>query len=91
MAYKPRYEITGEWSGYRSSQRRVVHREYTTNKEFADKVKQLGFIRFTDGTTLDLTVREMKKGERRQSEILAYWELIRECIAKGKRSVSELD
>lgn len=90
MSYKPRYEITGEWSGYRSSQRRIAHREYTRNKEFAEKVKELGFIRFTDGTMLYLTVREMGKGERKQPEKPAFRALIRECIEKRKRSVADL-
>ncbi len=87
---KPRYEIIGEWSGYRPSQRRVVHREYTTDSEFADKVKKLGFIVYTDRTTLDLTVREMEFGERKKPTIPEYTKLIRECILKGTHYVDKL-
>jgi hypothetical protein len=84
------YEITGEWSGYRSSQSRIVHREYTKNKAFAEKVRELRSIRYTDGTFLDLDVRQMEYRERKQKEIPGYTSLIRDCIAKGVNSVEEL-
>lgn len=86
----PRYEITGEWSGYHSHQRRVCHREYTTDKEFADKVRDLGFIRYTDGTTLDIRMRQLRKGERRQPEVRGYSSLIRDCVKHDTNSVADL-
>lgn len=85
-----RYVIEGVWGGYTASQSRVVHREYTTNKEFAEKVKNLGCIRFTDNTLLYLNVREMKYRERKERDILGYKELIRNCLKQGVNSVAEL-
>ncbi len=86
----PRYEITGNWSGYRPSQQRAVHREYTTNEEFANKVGSLGVIVFTDNTVLWLKVRKMRPYERKQPLMLGYRTLIRDCIHYGVKSVSEL-
>lgn len=88
---KPRYEITGEWSGYNSKQRRIVHREYVKNKDFAEKVKALGFVSYSDGTTLNLKVRQMSYGERKQSTINGYGSLIRSCIAKDTNDVSKIN
>ena len=87
-----RWEITGEWSGYWSEQCRVVHREYTTIRRFAEKVRSIpgGFIQYTDGTTLSVRVREMKPGERREKETLSYKSLIRDCADKGCNSVEAL-
>jgi hypothetical protein len=87
---KPRYEITGTWSGYSSGQRRVVHREYTTDKKFADNVKELGSIRYSDGTWLDLSVRQMEYREKKQQVMLSYYDLIRKCILKGVSDVKDL-
>lgn len=81
--------IEGEWSGYRSSQRRVVHREYSSSATFIQQVRSLGFIRFTDGTTLDLSVSEAPR-RARQPEIKGYTSLIRDCIAAGVKSVDAL-
>ena len=85
-----RYEINGEWDGYYSHQRRIVHREYTTNKDFAAKVEKLGFIQYTDNTTLRLTVREMEKGERKQKELRTYTQLIIKCTAQDENYVANL-
>lgn len=82
------YEIVGFWSGYTSSQRSLQHREYTSDKEFADKVRALGFIRYTDGTTLDLRVREVS--EKNEKEKHGYSDLIRSCVRHGVASVADL-
>lgn len=87
---KKRYEITGEWSGYNSSQRRIVHRECTTNKAFVEKIKELGRIYYTDGTSLVLRVRELAYRERKQKDIKTYSSLIGKCIAQGTNRVAEL-
>ena len=81
-----RYLLEGEWSGYRSSQRRICHRAIVRNPE---PFKNLTFIRFTDGTTLDLSIRPCKPRER-VSEINGYGDLIQKCIDKGVSSVDEL-
>jgi hypothetical protein len=87
---KSRYEITGEWSGYRSGQQRIVHREYTADKKYVDKIKNLGFICYTDGTTLNLKIRTMKTGERKQNTIDSYSRLIRDCIDANTNNVVDL-
>jgi hypothetical protein len=84
-----RYIIEGEWTGYNPSQRRVVHREVTTRKDYADAVKKLGSILYSDGTSLILSVREAIFREK-IVENLQYRELIRECIARGVRAVAQL-
>lgn len=81
--------IEGEWSGYTSSQRRVVHRVYERSKDFADKVQKLGSIIYTDGTALYLSVKP-HRGRKVEREIHGYDSLIRDCIAKGVNRVALL-
>lgn len=83
---KKRFILEGEWSGYRSEQRRVCHRTVITNK---DDFNNLTSIAFTDGTTLDLTVRPCLPRER-VKQIHGYDSLISKCIAHGVSSVKEL-
>jgi len=87
---KKRYEITGEWSGYNSSQRRIAHREYTTNKAFVDKVNALGSIEYTDGTSLRLSTRQLVYKEKKQKEIKSYSDLIRKCVTQDEHQVAQL-
>ena len=82
------YEIVGEWSGYSSSQRSVQHREYTSDKEFAEKVKALRSILYTDGTTLDLFVFDVDAQTKPQK--LGYTDLIRDCVRHNVNSVRAL-
>jgi len=66
--------LEGTWSGYTSSQSRVVHR--TVER------RSTGFpncIVYSDGTRLFLSVRPAKPRERVQ-EIHGYDELIRKCV-----------
>lgn len=84
-----RYVIEGEWSGYQSSQQRVVHRHVTKNDRLADWVRKTYGIQYTDGTTLALSVRLCKPRERVE-ETPAYLELIEKCFRKGVSSVAEL-
>lgn len=76
-----RYVLEGEWSGYRSSQRRVVHREVISEEI------PLSCIRYSDGTTLDITVRPAKPRERVQ-KIGGYTKLVREAMALNKSYVT---
>lgn len=73
----PRYVIEGTWSGYRPGQQRVVHREAITDR---DRFCSLSSIIFSDGTTLNITIRECKHRER-VKPILAYSTLIRDAAA----------
>lgn len=85
-----RYVLEGEWSGYTSSQQRVVHRE-VVSKKLADQAKQLHNIVYTDGTSLYVRVREAKPREQIQHIDHAYGSLIREAIAKGGSRVLVAD
>ena len=79
-----RYVLEGEWSGYRSSQRRVAHREVT---KYPKRYGTLKTIRYTDGTTLDLSLRPCKPREK-VVQILGYCELIEKAVAKNKSFVT---
>jgi len=81
-----RYVLEGEWSGYRSGQRKVVHRVVITRP---DKYKHLTWIQYTDGTTLTLSVRECTPRERVQ-EIRGYSRLIEDCLRHGVNRVDDL-
>ncbi len=77
MAIPKRYVLEGTWSGYNSGQRRLVHRQVFR------KPVNLTCIRYTDGTTLDITVRSAKKSER-VKEIHGYTSLIRDALELKK-------
>ncbi len=86
-----RFIIEGEWSGYTSAQRRVVHRkvygsERKMLKAWAEKTYG---IRYSDGTMLVLSVRDCKPRERVQ-QIDGYTSLINDCFYKGVDSVEAL-
>lgn len=76
-----RYVLEGEWSGYTSAQRRVVHCEIVPKRR-VEALRKLRLIRYTDGTTLIVTVREAKRGERIK-EVKSYSSLIREAESAG--------
>jgi hypothetical protein len=78
----PRYILEGEWSGYTSSQQRIVHRETIGRARF-ERLKALHKIVYTDGTALYVTVREAQPGERVMVRD-SYGALIREAEASGK-------
>lgn len=77
-----RYVLEGEWSGYTSAQRRVVHREVVTNEKRAERLRQMHGIRYTDGTMLMLSLREAKPREV-VHEVRGYTSLIREAERAG--------
>lgn len=80
------HTIEGTWTGYTSSQRRVVHREHTRSESRIEAVRKLGSIAYTDGTRLLLHVSEGKRGKPKDG----YGSLIRDCIAQGVNTVAEL-
>lgn len=80
-----RYVLEGEWTGYSSAQRRVVHREVVSGKR-AERLKSLRAIVYTDGTSLLLWVREAKPREKVET-INGYGSLIRKAEALGKSRV----
>lgn len=86
-----RFIIEGEWSGYMSGQRRIVHRtvhtrSYKKLREWAEKTHA---ISYTDGTCLMLTVRDCKPREKVQ-QIHGYDSLIRDCAHCGVSAVINL-
>ena len=86
-----RFVIEGEWSGYRSSQQRVVHRTVHKGswKKLREWAEQTYAIRYTDGTALCLTVRDCKPRERVQ-EIHGYDRLIKDCCHYNVSAVADL-
>jgi hypothetical protein len=80
-----RYVIEGTWSGYHSGQRRVAHREVIA--ESRAKKFVLTCIRYTDGTTLDITLRPAEYREK-VKEISGYRSLIRDAEMLGKSYVT---
>lgn len=75
-----RFIIEGEWTGYRSSQQKVVHRQVYPGgrKKLRAWAEKTHGILYTDGTKLLLTVRDCKPRERVQ-EIRGYTSLIEDC------------
>lgn len=76
-----RYVLEGEWTGYVSSQQRVVHREVVTKRR-ADNLKKLHKIVYTDGTSLLVRVREAEYREKVR-EVHSYDALIRKAEKSG--------
>lgn len=88
---RTRFIIEGEWSGYRSSQQRIVHRTvhapaYKKLREWAERTHA---ITYTDGTSLFIRVRDCKPRER-VKEIHGYDSLIRDCAFHNVDSVAAL-
>jgi hypothetical protein len=87
-----RFVIEGTWSGYQSSQRRVVHRTVHDSHRHAylrDFVAKTQAIHYTDNTALFLTVLGCKPYER-VKEIHGYDKLIADCARHGVVSVAAL-
>ena len=72
MSTQKRYVIEGEWSGYTSNQRRICHRTITTRP---NRYRQIRSFRFTDGTSMTITIRPCLYRERVQL-LNGYTELI---------------
>lgn len=84
-----RYVLEGEWTGYRSSQQRVVHRE-VVNARVAAQLRGLHKIVYTDGTSLLIHVREAEYREKVQT-IHQYNDLIRDALKHGGSVVMVAD
>jgi hypothetical protein len=85
---KKRFVVECIWSGYRSEQRRPCHRT-VHSKSYADSLRKISAIRFTDGTTMDIIVRPANFREK-VHEIHGYDNLLRAAIGKeGFVSVDE--
>lgn len=85
-----RYILEGKWSGYCSSQQRVVHRTVISErraKQIGDA--QLTGILYTDGTWLHLCCRPAKPRER-VDVMDSYSSLIDKCLRYGVSSVAAL-
>lgn len=83
-----RYVLEGEWTGYSSSQQRVVHREVIGAKRA--EVFKLTTILYTDGTRLLLRARPCEPRERVQT-IQGYTSLIWQAERTGKTFVRVAD
>lgn len=84
-----RFVIEGTWSGYTSSQSRVVHRQVYSDKKLRAWAEKTSGIRYTDGTMLFLSVRDCKPRERVE-EKKGYTRLINDCFRQGVSSVADL-
>ena len=86
-----RFVIEGTWSGYSSSQERVVHRTVhgSSWKKLRAWAEKTHAIRYSDGTCLYLTVRDCKPRERVQ-QVMGYSQLIEECAYHDVSSVDAL-
>lgn len=84
-----RYVIEGEWSGYRSSQQRVVHRVVTTRRDLVEWCDRTHGIVYTDVTMLYLTVRPALPREK-VKQIHGYDSLISDCVHHDVSSVAKL-
>ena len=86
-----RFVLEGMWRGYRSSQDQVVHREVVdgSRKKFLEWARKTFCIRYTDGTTLELSVRPCVPRERVAVK-KGYTSLIYECFHYNVGSVDAL-
>lgn len=88
MTRSERFIVEGEWSGYTSAQRHVVHRTVHYGNDRA-RYEALTAIRYTDGTSLLLTVRLAKRGEQ-VVQVHGYDKLIADCLKHNVTSVHDL-
>lgn len=86
-----RFIIEGTWLGYRSSQDRVVHRTVHngSQKKLRAWAEKTFAIHYTDGTRLQLAVRDCRPRERVE-EIRGYTKLIDDCSYHDVNSVEAL-
>ena len=84
--------IEGTWSGYRSNQQRVYHREYTHDLNRVEAIRSLGSIGYTDNTWLYLSVSDVtgQHWRKRPPAINGYRSLIDKCLQEKKHMVADL-
>jgi hypothetical protein len=87
-----RFVIEGTWVGYRRQQDRVVHRTVHTadEKKLRAWAESTHAIRYSDGTSLLIAVRDCKPRERVQQQN-SYGRLIRDCAYYNVTSVDALE
>ena len=85
-----RFVIEGTWSGYISSQCKVVHRTVISEKKVREiKEQKLTGILYSDNTWLTLQVREALPREKVQ-KMDSYTSLIDKCLREKKYKVEDL-
>ena len=79
-----RYVVEATWSGYHSGQARVCHRVIfkAAFKKTLEAYRNLDYVRFTDNTSMAITVRPLLPREK-VSEIHGYDSLLDKIIRKG--------
>jgi|HubBroStandDraft_4_1064222.scaffolds.fasta_scaffold39605_6 hypothetical protein len=85
-----RWILEGEWTGYTSAQRHVVHVQvFKGRPDLRAWLERNRAIRYTDGTSLILRVRDAKPREK-VVEVVSYYSLIIDCFRHNVRSVDAL-
>lgn len=72
--------IIGEWSGYRSSQRRVVHTSLAPKNTQSG---HLGMIKYSDNTTMDTVVKAYPLQEildQKREQLTSYTDAVRRML-----------
>jgi len=83
-----RFVIEGEWSGYTSAQRRVVHRTvHSSSPRLRKWCDTHGLCVFSDGTTLHVTARDCTPRER-VKVINAYTSLILDAVFSTEKEAA---
>lgn len=85
-----RWLLEGEWSGYRSGQSRVVHRVVLHRKQQAERFRKITGVGYSDGTSLMLTVTELKPRQR-VTEIRGYTKLLLDCYYSAHDGFHHVD
>jgi len=81
------YLITGEWSGYNSSQRRIVHVSLSDFATF-EKTPFVGTIEYSDNTTLEVNVIQCDLKKLFDNKLFrrnSYEDLINKLIATDSK------
>jgi hypothetical protein len=73
-----------------ASQRHVVHREVITNPKRVERLRKLHAIRYSDGTSLVLSIREAGLREHVRA-LNGYNSLISEAERAGKSVVNVME
>lgn len=87
---KKRFVVECVWHGYQASQSHICHRSVEP-KYFADALRNVYAVAFSDGTTMSVNVRECTHRERVVQKH-GYTSLLRSIVAKGMQGcVSIMD
>jgi hypothetical protein len=85
---RKRFIVEAEWTGYQSSQQRIVHR--TVETHFRAGFEALEYHQFSDGTGLRISVRDCKPRER-VKEIRGYKVLLDELAWKKWKELRDVE